>query len=118
MVAALEAEVTRRKSQAGEAETRLSQVEAEFKSYKVRAQNVLKAQTNTPNNSEAKQSQKSQELASLERVVQGLNQKVSDMGTKLSASQLEFSHLNQVCGGHKLLFCSFFFCRKSWYCRY
>ena len=90
MVQALEAEAERRKAQSAEWQAKLKAVEKEFEGYKVRAQNVLRQQQPaTTASSDQKQE------ASLERVIQTLNQKVSDLSTRLSASQLEYNHINE-----------------------
>jgi chromosome segregation ATPase len=75
MVHLLEAELDRKNETKEDLEKKLTIVESEFDSYKIRAQSVLRQ----ANEKDTAIGAKALELASLERVVQSLNEKISDM---------------------------------------
>ena len=75
MVHLLEADLDRKRASVEELEGKLQGMEQEFDSYKVRAQSVLRQVKEKDSAIGAK----AQELATLERVVSGLNEKISDM---------------------------------------
>lgn len=75
MVHLLEADLDRKKATIEELEGKLSGLEQDFDSYKVRAQSVLRQAKEKDTTIGAK----AQELASLERVNQNLNEKIADM---------------------------------------
>ena len=92
----LETDISRKKSRIEELEERLATVEKDYNSYKVRAQSVLRQQqqpssdigatesnqnsTNIASSSTQQQlKEKIQEISNLERVIENLNQKISEM---------------------------------------
>lgn len=75
MVHLLESDLDRKKVQLEESESKRQAIEQEFDSYKVRAQSVLRQAKEKDSAIGAK----TQEVATLERVVQALNEKISDM---------------------------------------
>ena len=116
MVSVLETDVCRKKSRIEELEERLATVEKDYDSYKVRAQSVLRQQqqptkeetdsndshpnpdSNVVSSSASFQHQlkeKVQEINSLERVIENLNQKITEISTRLAALTMESNHLNE-----------------------
>ena len=75
MVHLLETELDRKKSLNAELEQKATLIEQDFEQYKVRAQSVLRQVKEKDSAIGAK----AQELASLERVVQNLNEKIADL---------------------------------------
>lgn len=76
MVTLLESDLDRKGQTLKDTEERLEKLEKEFDGYKVRAQSVLKkAKVSEPNEGQAKVS----EVIALERVVQELNDKISEL---------------------------------------
>ena len=75
MVHLLEADLDRKKASVDELEGKLQGMEQEFDSYKVRAQSVLRQVKEKDSAIGAK----AQELATLNRVITGLNEKIADM---------------------------------------
>jgi chromosome segregation ATPase len=71
----LETELDRKKKTLLETEEKLSALEKEHEGYKVRAQSVLRQAKET----DTKLGSKSQELMTLERMVQSLNEKIESM---------------------------------------
>ena len=70
-----ETELDRKKSLNAELEQKATLIEQDFEQYKVRAQSVLRQVKEKDSAIGAK----AQELASLERVVQNLNEKIADL---------------------------------------
>lgn len=75
MVHLLESDLDRKKVTIEELEAKLGVIEQEFDSYKIRAQSVLRQAKEKDTTIGAK----AQELASLDRVIQSLNEKIADM---------------------------------------
>ena len=116
MVSVLETDVCRKKSRIEELEERLATVEKDYDSYKVRAQSVLRQQQQpTKEETDSNDSQpnpdsnvvfssasiqdqlkeKVQEINSLERVIENLNQRITEISTRLAALTMESNHLNE-----------------------
>lgn len=74
-VVLLEEDMDRKAISLKEMEAKLQQTEKDYENYKVRAQSVLKH----AREHDAATAEKSQEILSLERHVQSLNEKISDM---------------------------------------
>ena len=75
MVSLLETDLDRKKSQLEDIEAQRNSLEQEFESYKVRAASVLRQAKEKDSTIGAK----TQEVAGLERLVQALNEKITDM---------------------------------------
>ena len=71
----METDLDRKKNALSDAETKLASVEKEFAGYKIRATSVLKQAKET----DSQLGSKSQEVQALERLIQSLNDKISDM---------------------------------------
>lgn len=71
----MEADIDRKKKSLTEAEDKIATLTKEYESYKIRAASVLRQSKESENQSGSK----SQEVVSLERLVQSLNEKINEL---------------------------------------
>ncbi|TRY67564.1 hypothetical protein TCAL_02305 [Tigriopus californicus] len=91
MVNILEGEIDRKKTSLAEAEDKIATLTKDYESYKVRAASVLRQSKE----SESQMGNKSQEVLSLERLVQSLNEKINELSKKIATSEMEGQHIQE-----------------------